>query len=175
LSKAGWKLGGGEVMSASPIENILLHVEASEAGLVAARYAVALAKAYAAKLHAVYVVNEKMLGELLSAKVFLEEEEVDLERDLEEDGRRYLSAVERLADDKGVALSTDLAKGVVHREIVDKATQIGASLIIIGEIEEPASRRDTFFDEGEMILRLAKCPVLTVKGDDFVRSLYDSA
>jgi nucleotide-binding universal stress UspA family protein len=156
-------------MSASPFEKILLHVEASEAGLVAARYAVALAKAYGARLHAVYVVNEKMLEELLRAKVFVEEEEVDLERDLEEDGRRYLSAVERLAD------ATELAKGVVHREIVDKATQLGAGLIIIGEIEEPMSRRDAFFDEGEMILRLAKCPVLTVKGDDLVRSLYDSA
>jgi nucleotide-binding universal stress UspA family protein len=161
-------------MAVSPFEKMLLHVEASEGGLVAARYAVALAKAYGSRLHAVYVVNEKMLEELLSAKVFLEEEEVDLERDLEEDGKRYLSAVERLADEKGVALTTDLAKGVVHREIVDKATQMGAGLIIIGEIEEPMSRRDTFFDEGEMILRLAKCPVLTVKGEDLVRSLYDS-
>jgi nucleotide-binding universal stress UspA family protein len=162
-------------MSASPFEKILLHVEASEAGLVAARYAIALAKTYGARLHAVYVVNEKMLEELLSAKVFVEEEEVDLERDLEEDGKRYLSAVERLAGEKGVELATELAKGVVHREIVDKATQLGVSLIIIGEIEEPMSRRDAFFDEGEMILRLAKCPVLTVKNDDLVRSLYDSA
>jgi nucleotide-binding universal stress UspA family protein len=162
-------------MSASPIEKILLHVEASEGGLVAARYAVALAKAYGAGLHAVYVVNEKILEELLSAKVFVEEEEVDLERDLEEDGRRYLSAVERLAGEKDVAVDTELAKGIVHREIVDKATQMGVSLIIIGEIEEPVSRRDAFFDEGEMILRLAKCPVLTVKGEDLVRALYDSA
>jgi nucleotide-binding universal stress UspA family protein len=162
-------------MSASPIEKILLHVEATETGLIAARYAVALAKAYAAQLHAVYVVNEKMLEELLSARVFVEEEEVDLERDLEEDGRRYLSAVERLADEKGVSLAAELARGVVHREVVDKATQMGASLIIIGEIEEPMSRRDASFDEGEMIIRLAKCPVLTVKGEDQVRTLYESA
>jgi nucleotide-binding universal stress UspA family protein len=162
-------------MSASPFDTILLHVEASEAGLVAARYAIVLASKFGARLHAVYVVNEKMLEELLSAKVFVEEEEVDLERDLEEDGRRYLSAVERLAGEKGVELTTDLAKGVVHREIVDRATQLGASLIIIGEIEEPMSRRDAFFDEGEMILRLAKCPVLTAKGDEFVRELYNSA
>ena len=37
-------------MSASPFETILLHVEASEAGLIAARYAIALAKAYGARL-----------------------------------------------------------------------------------------------------------------------------
>ena len=162
-------------MSSAPFEKIVLYVDASEAALDAARYAIALAKSYGARLHAVYVVNEKMLEELLSAKVFLEEEEVDLGRDLEEDGRRYLAAVERLADEKGVEVETDLLKGVVHREVIDKATQMGASLIIIGEIEEPMSRKDSFFDEGEMILRLAKCPVLTVKGDQLIRALYDSA
>jgi nucleotide-binding universal stress UspA family protein len=162
-------------MRSAPFEKIVLYVDASEAALEAARYAVALAKSYGAQLHAIYVVNEKMLEELLSARVFVEEEEVDLEHDLEEDGRRYLSAIERLAGDKGVSITSELLKGVVHRQVVDKATQMGASLIIIGEIEEPVSRRDSFFDEGEMILRLAKCPVLTVKGDQLIRALYDSA
>jgi nucleotide-binding universal stress UspA family protein len=162
-------------MTGAPFEKIVLYVDASEAALDAARYAVALAKSYGAQLHAIYVVNDKMLEELLSAKVFVEEEEVDLERDLEEDGKRYLSAVERLAGDKDVDITSELLKGVVHREVIDKATQMGASLIIIGEIEEPMSRRDSFFDEGEMILRLAKCPVLTVKGDRLIRTLYDSA
>lgn len=162
-------------MSGTPFEKIILYVDASEAALDAARYAVALAKTYSARLHAIYVVNEKMLEELLSARVFVEEEEVDLEHDLEEDGRRYLSAVERLAAEKDVGITAELLKGVVHREIVDKATQLGATLIIIGEIEEPMSRRDLFFDEGEMILRLAKCPVLTVRGDKLVRDLYEKA
>lgn len=162
-------------MGSAPFGKIVLAVDATEAALDAARYAVALAKAYGAELHAVYVVNERMLEELLSAKVFVAEEEADLGHDLEEDGRRYLSAVERLAGAKGLTITTELARGVVHREVVDKATQLDASLIIIGEIEEPMSRRDVFFDEGEMILRLAKCPVLTVKGDDLVRTLYESA
>jgi nucleotide-binding universal stress UspA family protein len=160
-------------MSSAPIQKMILCVDASEKALEAARYAIALAKAYGAELHAVYVVNEKMLEELLRAKVFVEEEEMDLERDLEEDGKRYLRAVERLAGEKGVNLTTELLKGVVHRTIVDKATQLGASLIIIGEIEEPVSRRDSFYDEGEMIMRMAKVPVLTVKGS-IARSAYDS-
>jgi nucleotide-binding universal stress UspA family protein len=161
-------------MSSAPIQKIILCVDASEKALDAARYAVALAKAYGAKLHAVYVVNERLLEELVSAKVFVQDEEMDLERDLEEDGRRYLGAVERLAGEKDVSIGTELLKGVVHREIVDKATQMGASLIIIGEIEEPMSRRDSFYDEGEMILRMAKCPVLTVKGS-VAKSAYDMA
>lgn len=160
-------------MSSAPLAKIVLSVDATEAALDAARYAIALAKAYGGQLHAVYVVNEKLLEELLSAKVFVEEEEMDLERDIEEDGRRYLAEVERLAREKGLEIKTELLKGVVHREVVDKATQLNASLIIIGEIEEPMSRREVYFDEGEMILRLAKCPVLTVKGEEIVRSLYE--
>ncbi len=161
-------------MSSAPLAKIVLSVDATEGALDAARYAIALARAYGAQLHAVYVVNEKMLEELLNAKIFVQEEEVDLEHDLEEDGKRYLGAVERLARDKDLVITTELLKGVVHREVVDKATQLDASLIIIGEIEEPMSRRDIYFDEGEMILRLAKCPVLTVKGEQIVRSLYES-
>jgi len=161
-------------MKGGPIERIVLYVEASESSLTAARYAVVLAKTYGAEIHAVYVINEKLLEELLRAKVFLEEEEVDLEQDLEADGRRYLDAVSRLAKDKDVSISSEILRGVVHREVIDKATQVDASLIIIGELSESVSRRDSFFDESEMILRLARCPVLSVKGDDFVRSLYDS-
>ena len=161
-------------MGATPLGKILIAVDATETALAAARYGIAIAKTYGADLHAVYVVNEKLLEELLRAKVFVEAEEVDLEVDLEEDGRRYLSYVEKLARDKDVEVHTDLLKGIVHREVVDKATQIGATLIIIGEIEEPLSRKDAFYDEGEMILRRAGCPVLMVKGESLVDEAYDS-
>ena len=72
-------------MAVAPLEKILLYVDATEGALAAARYAIVLAKTYDAELHAVYVVNEKMLEELLRAKVFVEEEEVDLDgRELRE-------------------------------------------------------------------------------------------
>jgi len=161
-------------MGLAPLGKILIAVDATETALAAARYAVAIASNYGAELHAVYVVNEKLLEELLRAKVFVEEEEVDLEIDLEEDGKRYLSFVEKLARDKNVSVTTELLKGIVHREIVDKATQIGATLIIIGDIEEPLSRKDAFYDEGEMILRRAGCPVLVVKGEGLVDDIYDT-
>jgi nucleotide-binding universal stress UspA family protein len=161
-------------MAVAPLDKILVAVDATEAALAAARYGIAMARIYGAQIYAVYVVNEKLLEELLRARVFLTGEEVDLEADLEEDGRRYLSFVEKLARDKDVTVNTELLKGIVHREVVDKATQIGASLIIIGEIDEPLSRKDAFYDEGEMILRRAGCPVLVVKGESFVDDIYDS-
>ena len=125
--------------------------------------------------HFVKIVNEKMLEELLSAKVFVEEEEVDLEQDLEEDGRRYLAYVERLASEKELEITTEMLRGVVHTEVLDKAMEMEAQLIVIGKIYEQLSRMDSYYDEAEEMLRGAKCPVLIVKGETIVDDLYESA
>lgn len=159
---------------AAPLEKILLYVDASDTSISAARYAIALTKAYGAQMHAVYVVNENMLGELLHAKIFVEDEETDLRRDLEEDGRRYLQFVERLAKAKDLEICTQLRRGNVHAEVAKEAASVGASVIIIGELEEPLSRKDSFYNEVEMILWTAKCPVLVVKGETEAEELYDS-
>ncbi len=160
--------------SAGPLARILLYVEASETSISAARYAIVLAKAHGTVLHTVYVVNENMLSELTRANVFLKEEETDLRRDLEEDGRRYLQYVERLAAAKHVNVSTRLRRGVVHTEMAEEAAEFKATIIILGELEEHLSRREPFYHEAETILWTAKCPVLVVKGETTAEDLYDS-
>jgi nucleotide-binding universal stress UspA family protein len=160
--------------AATPFENILLYVEPNERGLEAARYAIALAKGCRGEIHAVSVINERILEELTRARVFLKEEGVDLLRDLEEDGRRYLSFVEKLAREKGVDLTTDLRRGAVHREVLNKAKDLGATLIVLGEIEEALSRKDVTFNESERIVSDARCPVLIVKGKGLVKALFNA-
>ncbi len=158
----------------TPFGNILLYVEANERGLEAARYAIALAKQCDGEIHAVSVINERILEELTRARVFLQEEGVDLLRDLEEDGRRYLSFVEKLAQEKGVSVTTELLRGVVHREVLDKAKDVDATLVILGEIEESLSRKDVTFNESERIVSDARCPVLIVKGKGLVKKLFNA-
>ncbi len=153
----------------------LVYIETNERGLEAARYAIACAKRTGGELHAVAVVNERILEELTKARVFLKEEGLDLRRDVEEDGKRYLALVQRLAHEKEVRVTTELLHGVVHREILDKAREINASIIILGEIEESLSRRDTTFNESERVLCDARCPVLIVKGRRLVKDFFDSA
>jgi nucleotide-binding universal stress UspA family protein len=160
--------------AAAPWKKILLYVEANEKGLEAARYAIALAKRYESELHAVSVVNEKVLEELLRAKVFLKEEGLDIERDLEEDGKRYLAFVAKLAGQKSLQVTTHLLRGAVHREVLEKAKEVGASLLVIGEIGESLSRRDCTYNESERIVCTAECPVLVVKGRDFVNRFFES-
>jgi len=160
--------------TAGPLARILIYVEASETSISAARYAIALAKSYGVQIHAVYVINNKMLEELLRARVFIEDEETVLERDLEEDGWRYLKFVERLAGAKNVAITTRLRRGIVHVEVAEEAAAVNASLIVIGELEEHLSRRDPLYHEAETILWTAKCPVLVVKGETTAENFYNA-
>ena len=158
----------------APLERILVYVDATEEGIAAARYAITLARTYGSQLTAVYVVNVGILHELFRARVLVEDEGAGMEQDLEDDGRDYLRYVEELAKAKGQFVVTELRKGVTHAEVVGLAEQIRATLIVLGEFEEPLSRRDASYSEPEMILWRAHCPVLIVKDQDVATALYDA-
>jgi nucleotide-binding universal stress UspA family protein len=156
------------------IKRIMVFIEANEASILAARHAISLAKIAGSELIAVYVVDVKTLNDLLKARIFVQMEEMDYERDLEEDGKRYLNQVQRLAEAKAVTITTMLEKGDVHSVVVQKARELGVDMLVMGELETPLSRRDSHYNHGERIFREASCPVLVVKGDEEVRALYDS-
>ena len=156
------------------IRRIMVSIGGNERALLAAQYAVALARLLGAELVAIYVVDTKILGDLLKARIFIRMEEMDYAHDLEEDGRRYLNHVRDLAEAKGVGITTVLEKGEVHTLVTKKARELEADLLVMGELEAPRSRRDCYFDEGERIFREARCPVLVVKGDERIRELYNS-
>jgi nucleotide-binding universal stress UspA family protein len=155
------------------IRRIMVSIGGNERALLAAQYAVALARLLGAELIAIYVVDTKILGDLLKARIFIRMEEMDYAHDLEEDGRRYLNHVRDLAEAKGVGITTVLEKGDVHTLVTQKARELDADLLVMGELDAPRSRRDCYFDEGERIFREARCPVLVVKGDEKIRELYD--
>lgn len=155
------------------IGRIVVSIGGNERSLLAAQYAVALARLLGAELVAVYVVDTKILGDLLKARIFIRMEELDYARDLEADGRRYLNFVRDLAEAKGVPFTAILEKGEVHALVVQKARELDADLLVMGELDAPSSRRECYFDEGERIFREARCPVLVVKGDKKIRELYE--
>ncbi|MDD4856854.1 MAG: universal stress protein [Candidatus Krumholzibacteria bacterium] len=157
-----------------PISKALLYVDGSESSITAAQYAIVLSKKYGFSLKAIYVVNDTLLTELLGAKVFVKMEKMDYERDLEEDGKRYLNYVVKLGERKGVKVQTALRKGIVHEEISREVEESECSLLIQGELGEVLSLRDSFYEEGERILRKVSCAVLVVKNKKNVDWLYDS-
>jgi nucleotide-binding universal stress UspA family protein len=156
-----------------PLGRILLYMDGSESSVVAAKLAIAIAKRYECMLEAIYVVNESLLAELLSARVLVRAEKMDYERSLEEDGKRYLNYVAKLGEKKGLKIETKLRKGIVHDVVAKEVVQCDCDLLVQGELGEVLSLRDSFYEEGERILRKVSCPVLVVRGKDKVERMYE--
>jgi nucleotide-binding universal stress UspA family protein len=133
-----------------------------------------LASFYEADLTALYVINTRAMEDLLRARIFLKDEQVEYEHDMESDAERYLNYVNELAVQKGVALTARSSRGNVHKEIVNAIKDGDIDLLVIGELSRIRSRRDEFYDEAERAMRAAPCSVLIVKDDDKVWEMYES-
>jgi nucleotide-binding universal stress UspA family protein len=153
------------------LQTLVVAVSGSEGSIKAAKYGIALAKAYQCRLVAVYVVDTATLKELLLSKIFVEEESTDYEKSLEANGQRYLNYVAELAQKKGVAVETILRSGSIPTEIVEAAEESEASLILLGGFEDRGILRDVVSRQQREILKTARCSVLMVKEPD-IDSLY---
>ncbi|UCE49071.1 MAG: universal stress protein [Phycisphaerales bacterium] len=157
-----------------PIRKIMVYVDGTEQSVTAAQYAICLASYSGAELIAYYVVNTRAMEDLLRARIFLKDEQVEYERDMEADADRYLNHVNELAVQKGVSITTKRSKGSVHKEIVSAVNEDEVDLLIIGELSRIRSRRDEFYDEAERAMRNVPCSVLIVKDEDRVWEMYQS-
>jgi nucleotide-binding universal stress UspA family protein len=154
------------------LRKILLYIYASDSSIYAAKLAIAIAKKYDFLLKAIYVVNESLLTELLAAKILIPLEKMDFERALQDDAKRYLNYVSKLAGEKGVEVETLLRKGIVHTEVIREVERGGYDLLIQGELGEVLSLRDATHEEGERILREVRCPVLVVRGKEKIDEMF---
>ncbi len=158
----------------SPIKKIMVYIDGTEQSITAAQFAICLARFHNAELLAYYVINTKALDELLKASIFLKDEQMEYEHDLEEDAKRYLNYIQELARAKNTLITTKSRTGSVYQEIVNAVKEEDIDLLIIGELSRIRSRRDEFYDETERAMRSAPCSVLIVKDEEYVLELYES-
>jgi len=152
----------------------MVYVDGTEQSVTAAQYAICLASFSGAELFAYYVVNTRAVEDLLRASIFLKEEQVEYEHDMEADAERYLNYVNELASKKGVTVTKMSSRGSVHKEIVNAVNENEIDLLVIAELSRIRSRRDEFYDENERAMRSVPCSVLIVKDEDRVWDMYQS-
>jgi nucleotide-binding universal stress UspA family protein len=158
----------------NPIKKIMVYVDGTEQSITAAQYAICLASFSGAKLIACYVVNTRAMEDLLKARIFLQDEQLEYEHDMEADGERYLNYINELAAKKGVSITKKQSRGNVHHEIVNTVKEEKVDLLIVGELSRIRSRRDEFYDETERAIRMVNCSVLIVKDEDRVWEMYEA-
>lgn len=146
------------------IKNILLATDFSHSAKQAQRYALALAIPQSAQLHVLHVVNDPSplpgvtgltLGppaNLLSQIVKNAEAQLDIE--VAEDRQRYPS------------ICCAVRTGDPVRQILDYAHAHGVDMIILGTHGRTRLSHLIIGSVAEKLVRIAKCPVLTVHSDD---------
>jgi nucleotide-binding universal stress UspA family protein len=159
-------------MSSIPIKNIIVSVTGVAESLVTVKYAIYLTKLLSARLTALYVVDEKSLRDLLKSRIFIEVEAREYERDLEDQGRYFMERIKKMAESKGIELEGIILRGVVHEEVVNKTRELGADLLVMGDLKEIMSMKEVFYSEGERIFRESPCPVVVAKNPQEIERLY---
>ncbi|MDR0300778.1 MAG: universal stress protein [Treponema sp.] len=145
------------------ISNIVIAVTGTDASILAAKYAIVMAKTYNCKLSAVYVVDTTTIKQLMLSRIFLQEEGTEYEKSLEANGVRYLTFVEDLANAKGVKVERIMRKGTIYTEILTVADEKKADLILLGGWERDTQTKDIIGHSHREIMANAKCSVVLVK------------
>ncbi len=155
------------------INRIMVVINGTENSYYAEMYSIYLKSILNSELYGIYVINEKALNDLLKANIFLSDEKMDYEKDMENDAERYLGSFKEMGSRKNITVDkTIIKKGIVHTEILKAIDENNIDLLIIGDLRRIISLRDIAYDEMEQVLRESHIPVLVVKKEEKIEMLY---
>ncbi|MHC4480585.1 MAG: universal stress protein [Planctomycetota bacterium] len=150
-------------MARRTFSTILLFAEGSDEGMKAAKDAIALADDENATLIIASVVDTSTLKQLVSSRIFVQEEMEEYEQELEESCRKQLNYIAQLADRAGVKNRTALLTGACHTAVLREQRARNADLLVMGAYRATTARRDLMAREKQLIVDEIPCPVLLVR------------
>jgi len=142
------------------IQKILIATDGSDYSMCAAEYGISIAKMLDAQIIVIYVMDEVVLNQI--SKITEREE---AERQLKQDGQRYINYVLRFARKEGVKDSFLLAKltrGIPFEEIVHLAKGLNVDLIVMGTYGLRGGERTLMGSVAEKVIEYSSCPVLVL-------------
>ena len=145
-------------MNFKGIQKILIPTDGSDYSMRAAEYGISIARMLDAQVMVVYVIDEVVLDQL--SKVT---ERENVERELKQDGQRYINYVLGLAAKEGVKADSILAKGRPFEQIVHLAKGLNMGLIVMGTYGRRGAERVLIGSVAERVIEYSPCPVLVVK------------
>lgn len=143
-----------------PIDKILVATDFSPNSEQACEYALELAKKFNSALFVLHVINEPVdLRGFYVPHISFDELEKEIEKGAEEMlGKLCSTAFAGFSNyEKGVV------SGVPYEEILRKATEVNASMIVLGTHGRQGLDHLIFGSTAERVVRSASCPVLTVR------------
>ena len=144
---------------------ILLLAEGTDEGMQAARYAIGLAADEGAALEIISVVDTSTLKQLLTYRIFVEDEMREYEQEIEHSCRRHLDYVAQLADKEKVKHKAHLLTGACHTAVLEQQKSAGADLLVMGSFRASTFKVDLMAREKQLIIDEIPCPVLLVSAE----------
>lgn len=145
------------------IKQILVATDFSPASESALRYGRELARSFGASLHVLHV-TENVFARAVDAYTYIP---VDLQEDVEAAAREQ---TETLLDDEDRrdlhAVAATVTSNVPADAIIEYARAHGVSLIVMGTHGRRAVARLFMGSVAERVVRMAPCPVLTVRNPE---------
>jgi nucleotide-binding universal stress UspA family protein len=143
-----------------PFEKILIALDFSENSTFAFDYALTLAKQFNSELTLLHVINEPVdLRGFYVPHISFEQ----LEKEIESGAASMMETFcqEKMKD--FTSYQTSIVSGLPYDEIIRKAQETGASLIVLGTHGRTGLDHLIFGSTAERVVRGSTCPVLTIR------------
>jgi nucleotide-binding universal stress UspA family protein len=139
-------------------ETILVPTDGSEAAERTLPHALRLAEDHDATVHALYVVDRRLVHSNP------DERKGDVETELEREGQAAVREVAAQAEERGLDVETEVRHGVPARGIVEYAGTVGADVIVIGpEGKSPREKIERLGSVSDRVVDDATTSVFVVK------------
>ena len=143
-----------------PFEKILIAIDFSENSDYAFEYALTLAKQFQAELTIMHVINEPVdLRGFYVPHISFEQ----LEKEIGEGAEKMMGKFCQTRMGNFTTYKTAIVSGIPYEEIIRKAEDSGASLIVLGTHGRTGLDHLIFGSTAERVVRSASCPVLTIR------------
>jgi len=144
----------------SKIDKILVPIDFSSDSKAALRFAIDLAKGVDATLHLLHSYHVPISMPVAFAPPGIP---ADVSQSIRESAEKHLAEWASHVKTEGVAVQTHLVEGPAAEAISEAAEEIGADQIVMGTRGLTGIKHVVFGSVAERTVRLAPCPVTTVK------------
>lgn len=143
-----------------PFNNILIAIDFSENSTYAFEYALTLARQFDAELTVLHVINEPIdLRGFYVPHISFEQLEKEIEAGAA--GMMEKFCQEKMGEFRN--FRTSIVNGIPYEEIIRKAKEIDASLIVLGTHGRTGLDHIIFGSTAERVVRSSPCPVLSIR------------
>lgn len=141
-------------------DSVLIPTDGSEASLTAIDHGIDLADKYDATVHAIYVIDARVLGGDVAS--FGQQTRDTIEAELTEEGEAAIGEITDRADAMGLRHESEILTEIPYRGITDYADRHDIDLVVMSSHGRSGVTRYILGSVTERVLRETDRPVLVV-------------